>query len=701
MEKESSGDLRGADISCFSASVRRWFASVEVNCRGILNRIFFAENLIRMRVFVAGWVPGAFALLVGAALCRPAAAQTRPDTLTGRAHPLAEVAVVAERTTRYAVGTTRYALDSAALSQFRGSTLAEALAARTPIYFKNYGPGQLASISIRGTSARHTAVIWNGVNINFSSLGESDFSLLPVGGNTQVTVQPGPGSALYGTGAVGGAVLLSGQPRFGTGLRGSVQAEAGSFGLAAGSAEASYGTARVALRTTGLYRTAQNDFVLPERYTGTPGLRQQNAAFQQWNFTQDLRLRVGRDGQLLAAVWLTGADRQIQAVLGMANRHGRELDRSTRLLTEYRHRRGRYEGLVRVAYLQDGIRYGDDTLEPQYSDLRTTQAQTEHTLSFGPRASLRLGGEAQHFAATVDGYARPITENRFAAFALFRYDPRPALRLSLNLRQAAVPDQRPPLAPALGLEWDLLPEPTAAADAVASRQLTVRASAARSYRAATLNERYWPTGNPFIRPETGWGYEAGLRYEAAPLGPGRWRTELTAHRQLVDNWVQWVPTAIGFSPRNLRLVLAQGLELSSSLERQWRQWQGTVRGTYALTQARKQQGYAADAEPIGNQLAYVPLHAATASAEATWRGHWLLSTGASFSSFRYIRAGADDFLPAYWLVQAGLGRHFDTGPVRLTLLVQGHNLANARYQTYLNHAMPPRSVLVSLRLARR
>ena len=653
-----------------------------------------------MRISVAVGVPPALALLLGAVLSRPAAAQTRPDTLTGRAHPLAEVAVVAERTTRYAVGTTHYALDSAALSQFRGSTLAEALAARTPIYFKNYGPGQLASVSIRGTSARHTAVLWNGVNINSSSLGEIDFSLLAVGGNTQVTVQPGPGSALYGTGAVGGAVLLSGQPRFGTGLRGSVQAEAGSFGLAAGSAEASYGTARLALRTTGLYRTAQNDFVLPERYTGTRGLRQQNAAFQQWNFTQDLRLRVGRGGELLAAAWLTGADRQIQAVLGMANRHGRELDRNTRLLTEYRHRRGRYEGLVRVAYVQDGIRYGDDTLEPQYSALRTTQAQTEHTLSFGPRASLRLGGEAQHFAATVDGYARPIAENRFATFALFRYDPRPALRLSLNLRQAAVPAQRPPLAPALGLEWDLLPEPTAKA-AAASRQLTLRASAARSYRAATLNERYWPTGNPFIQPETGWGYETGLRYEAAPVGLGRWRTELTAHRQLVDNWVQWVPTAIGFSPRNLRLVRTQGLELTTSLERQGRQWQGSVRATYALLQARKQQGYAADAEPIGNQLAYVPMHAATASAEATWRGHWLLSTGASFSSFRFTTAGADDFLPAYGLVQAGLGRHFDAGPVRLTLLVQGYNLANAPYQTYLNHAMPPRSVLTSLRLAHR
>ncbi len=656
-------------------------------------RCLFLERLGRCRA----WALGAGVLLLGPG---PAAAQQRPDTLTGRAHPLPEVAVLAERARPYAIGTTRYALDSAALSQFRGGTLAEALAARTPLYFKSYGPGQLASISIRGTSARHTAVLWNGFNINFASLGEADFSLLAVGGNTLVQVQPGPGGALYGTGAVGGTVLLSGQPAFGGGWRGSAQAEAGSFGLATGSAEARYGTARLAVRTTGLYRTAQNDFPLPTAYTGQAGLCQQNAAFNQWNFTQDARLQVGERGQLAVAAWLSGADRQIQTVLGTANRHGREQDRSTRLLAEYRQRHGRYEGTVRVAYVQDGIVYGDDTLEPQRSDLRTTQAQTEHTLTLGPRASLRLGAEAQHFAAAVDGYAQAITENRFAAFALLRYDPRPALRLSLNARQTVVPNQRPPLAPALGLEWDLLPQPPAS-PAGPRRQLTLRASAARSYRAATLNERYWPTGNPLIVPEGGWGYEAGLQYEAVPAAGWQWRSQLTAHRQRVDNWVQWVPTAIGFSPRNLRLVRTQGLEASSSLERQAGSWQATLRANYALTQASKLRGYAADAEPVGNQLAYVPLHTVAASGEVLWRGHWLLNAGASFSSYRYTDARADDFLPAYYLVQAGVGRHFDRGPLRCTVLAQGHNLANARYQTYLNHALSPRSWLLSVRLARR
>ena len=659
-----------------------------------MDRIFFAENLVRAFVFSLLWLGAALVPWVSYAQPAP------PDSarLTAGPHRLPAVQVAGSPPARYAVGSRVLPLDSAALSQFWSGTLADALAARTPIYFKNYGAGQLASVSIRGTSARHTAVLWNGVNINFTSLGEADFSLLPVAGNTQVQVQPGPAGALYGTGAIGGTVLLSGQPRFGGGLRGSAQADAGSFGLRAGSAAADYGTARLALRTTALYRRADNDFPL------APGsaARQPNAAFRQWNLTQDTRLRVGTGGQLSLAAWLTGADRQIQPGRGAANRHGRETDRSTRLLAEYRHLAGRYEGAARVAFVHDNILYGDDTLEPQLSDLRTTHVQTDHTLTFSDRLSLRLGGEAQHFVAEVDGYARRIRENRAAAFALLRYDVRPALRLSANLRQAAVPDQRPPLAPTLGVEWDIFGNEDAPERPTSPpHHFTFKASAARSYRAATLNERYWsPGGNPDLRPETGLGYEAGLLHEVGTAaGRWHWRAEATAYRQVVDDWVQWVPGAGGFySPRNLRRVRTQGVEVTALAE--WRQprYHAALRGSYAYTSAQKQQGYANDADPLNQQLAYVPPHAATLSTEHTWRGHWLLSLGASFSSYRYTTTSATDFLPGYGLLQGSVGRHLAWHRARLTLLLSGTNLTNTTYQTYATRAMPPRAGTLSLRV---
>ncbi|UOQ78534.1 Plug domain-containing protein [Hymenobacter sp. 5516J-16] len=137
------------------------------------------------------------------AVAQPLAAQSALPPDTARTQRLPTVRVAGVRPDRFAVGSRRLTLDSLALANYRTSTLAEVLSARTALYLKNYGPGQLASITMRGTSARHTAVLWNGFNINLPSLGEADFALLPTAGATQVDIQPGPASATYGNGAVG------------------------------------------------------------------------------------------------------------------------------------------------------------------------------------------------------------------------------------------------------------------------------------------------------------------------------------------------------------------------------------------------------------------------------------------------------------------------------------------------------------------
>ncbi|MBC6697077.1 TonB-dependent receptor plug domain-containing protein [Hymenobacter puniceus] len=631
-------------------------------------------------------------------LAVPAAAQQTTPHALDSVQTLPTVRVQGLPATRFATGTRRTTLDTLALRQAGAGTLADALSLRTPLYLKNYGPGQLASITLRGTSARHTAVLWQGFNINLPSLGEADFALLPVSGATQVAVQHGPAGATYGTGAIGGTVLLSSPARWGQGLQGRGQLDGGSFGLAAGLAEATFSNQKLSIRTAASYRTAQNDFPYREpvgrengRLVYGPVQRQQNAQLRQWSIAQDATLRVGEQGELTAAVWLTDADRQIQAALGSVNRHAQERDQSRRLLAGYRHVSSRHETSVRAAWFEDIINYRDDGVRSN-SRVQTSQAQVEHTFRFAPTLSLRVGTEAQHFVAHVDGYEAPtVMENRFSGFGLLRYDPLPRLQLSLNVRQAFISGRRPPLTPTAGAEWLAWQHGT--------QQLSVKASASRSYRAPTLNERFWyPTGKPDLRPETSLGYEAGLRHEVRPTPTLLLQTELTAFRQRVDDWVQWLPTDLGYAPNNLRQVLAQGLEASSELR--WKPGCYTLaaRAAYAYTSSRKVRGYALDEDPVGQQLAYVPLHTAAFSTDHSWRG-WLLTSAFTFTGFRYTTASGTDFLPSYLLLNAQLGHEFRVGQARLTPLVQGFNLSNLRYQSYQSRAMPGRSWVASLRVA--
>jgi iron complex outermembrane receptor protein len=673
-----------------------------------LNRIFFAENLIPLRFFFFSWSALWGGLLLAAGPSVALAQQAAPADsarISRRQHRLAEVQVRAIGPERFAVGSTHIELDSAVLAQYRGATLTEVLQARTPLVLKSYGPGQLATIALRGTSAQQTAVLWNGLNIMLPTLGQNDFSLLPVGATTRVAIQPGPSAALYGSGAVGGAVVLNNEPDWRPGLRGNVQADAGSFGLFGGSLEARTATPTVAVRVAASYREAQNNYsyVLreargPVRYT----LR--NAALRhQWSISPDVAWRVGKAGEVTAAAWLTDADREIQSGVNVTGTQAQERDQSRRLVLGYRHVAARQQWAVRGAWFEDILNYRDGG-DPSNSRVRTTQAQAEYTAALGARGSLRLGSEAQHFAALVSGYGTAeITENRAAAFALLRYDPRPFLRLSANLRQAALPAGLAPLTPTVGLEWDLLAAaPTDSLRRYRTQTLTAKASAARSYRAPTLNERYWiPGGNPTLRPESGLGYEAGLRHRLSWPSGVRLETELTAFRQLIDDWVQWLPslsTGI-WTPSNLRQVRSQGLEVSTALRRRRGRYEGSAQLGYHYTDTRKTKGTAADSDPVGVQLAYVPLHQASFSTDHHWRD-WLLSSTFVFTSLRYVNASGTDFLPGTGLLGATLGRTV-RGPASTSLLVlvQATNLLNQAYNSYPGRPAPPTAFSASVRLS--
>ena len=99
-------------------------------------------------------------------------------------------------------------MDSSALNDFRFQNISDLLSLYTPLAFKNYGHGQLNTVSFRGTSANHTAVLWNGLNINSPILGQTDFSTVPIAGFDELSVQYGAAASNVGSDAVGGSILL-------------------------------------------------------------------------------------------------------------------------------------------------------------------------------------------------------------------------------------------------------------------------------------------------------------------------------------------------------------------------------------------------------------------------------------------------------------------------------------------------------------
>jgi vitamin B12 transporter len=114
---------------------------------------------------------------------------------------LKEVRVVSERLHDYAVGATVVSPDSGMIKLHRNSSLSSLLANTSGLSVKTYGAGGLASVSIRGGSTDHTAVMWNGLNIQSPMNGGVNLSVMPVHFFNNVEVQHGGAGTLFGSGA--------------------------------------------------------------------------------------------------------------------------------------------------------------------------------------------------------------------------------------------------------------------------------------------------------------------------------------------------------------------------------------------------------------------------------------------------------------------------------------------------------------------
>ena len=121
--------------------------------------------------------------------------QAQKDTTTIGNEVLREVRIYGIPIEKYATGSKVQKLDSAMLGTSNATTLARVLQQQSPIYIKAYGNEMLATASFRGTGAGHTAVLWNGLNINSLTAGQTDFTLVPMIAIDQVSIQPGSASA--------------------------------------------------------------------------------------------------------------------------------------------------------------------------------------------------------------------------------------------------------------------------------------------------------------------------------------------------------------------------------------------------------------------------------------------------------------------------------------------------------------------------
>jgi vitamin B12 transporter len=588
-----------------------------------------------------------------------------------------------------------FRVDRLSLSYNRNNSLGDILVYQTPAMIRQYGPaGFLTSISIRGTGTNHTQVNWNGFAINSPTTGQADLSLIPAGFMQQVDVINGASGTSFGSGTFGGTVNMVNKPDWDNRFSAEYAADAGSFGTINSRLKVVAGNHRWQYHASFLYQHAQNDFPYTDMYKyGSPVTQRQHNAFDAAGLIQSFFLNL-KDGSMLeAGSWYQQKVLEVPALMGnYTASNALQKDSTFKIFLTYRKQFGKSGLMIRTAWFTDDLHYTDkiSSADDGFSidskiGARQMRNEAEYRYTFSEKVTLGAGADYNSLNGISSNYNNRIHEDELAFSAFMK------LKLgkwtgNLGLRKEFLEGYDPGLLYSFGWQYK------------ASEQLVFRTNLSNKFRKPSFNEKYWePGGNPDLRPEKGWGIDAGIEGRLySGSGPSSLRYSIGGFFQSVDNWIQWV-IKDSLTPVEYKTVHAKGIETEFVYQYKTEHLQFSSTVIYNLNRSVIVHTYDDNALYEGKQLMYTPLHSGKMSNYLNWKG-WMTSLNLHVSGKRESVDSNDKSLrlPGYFIADAMTGYEKRLKSVSIIIGFRIENLLNAQYEIIRAFPMPGRAYYITL-----
>ncbi len=505
-------------------------------------------------------------------------------------------------------GVTPLTISANQLQTKQNGSLADLLAQNTSLFIKENGKGMLSTIAMRGTSASHTLVNWEGVSVNSHTMGQADFSQLPIFFFDEVAVYPGGESATHGNGAIGGVVNVSSLP-----VEDNVKVEAlssfGAFNTMFHGARVSARNEKISSKTSLFYRCSDNDFKFTYR---DQQFRQKNASFYDYGFFEDFGIRINQNQNLSVKLWHTYYDRNIQPMVQMnddSSKYESISNSSSRVIVDYVNDLP-FRIHAKLGWLADKQLYQNHKIATQ--DL-FFQASVERLWKSKKdfSAQLKLGDETHYIKPEVYAYLENVEEWRNSLYLLSKLQLTNRCALISNLRKEFVTNFKVPFSPSFNLNYDVVKRE--------NHRLNVGAQFSRNIHVPTLNDKYWGRiDNRDLRVEKGADMELQLKYlfskttETNRINAG-WNA--SAYYNQVTDWIMWLPRGNVWKPVNLDEVLARGFETDVFFNLSQTRTDYSLRLNYSYNRTEMVAGFANMQPFIGRQMPLLPKHTLSGSFE--------------------------------------------------------------------------------------
>jgi len=598
--------------------------------------------------------------------------------MTDTTTQLQPVEIHTSRLSNYHAGYTMRTMDSITLMSSLGLSLADLLRADGWIYIKRYGVGGLGSVSMRGTSAVHTAVVWNGFSLQSPMNGGTDLNLFPVGFSDELQVQAGGACALFGSGAIGGSIHMNTRPAFNSGLRALVSANAGSYTNLGGQFQAEAGTQKTFTSVKGFYQYGKNDF----EYTDEERLsaRMNHAQLRQYGLMAGHHLQIGKKQMLMVNLWWQSNEREIPAAFYTLNQ-AEQNDQIIRGSAEWKTLQKKWNLSIRTLVSNENQHYVDSIPDiDSHNNFLSYVTEAESNIFAWKLHRLNLGINNTTEQVNSNNYAAQVLRNRVSLFAGYAFHSKnEKFKSSVSIREEYI-----------GNDF-ILPVFSAGAEYAIIKEVGVRVAAARVYRIPTLNDLYWnPGGDLNLKPEQGWTYEAGLFHDFQLTKRLHFYKTITVYSYHINDWIVWLPSGAYWSPKNIQKVWSRGLESSMNLSYTGTKWTFMFKAQYTHTRATNRVARFAGDASVNKQLIYTPEYLAGGGIFVGYHG-FLFSYQHHYTDRRYISSDNIDYLRSFQTGDIQLTKNFQLKNSGIRLSFGVDNLFNSRYLVIAGTPMPGRT----------
>jgi iron complex outermembrane receptor protein len=537
-------------------------------------------------------------------------------------------------------------------------SLTEVLKFNSFIYFRENGLGMVSSPSYRGTSASHTAVIWNGININSQLNGQVDFNAISANSYDNIAIRSGGGSVLFGSGAIGGTIHLDNLIEFSKQQRHKIIANYGSFNTKhisytfLNSNDKSF--VKIGIGTN----SSDNNF----KYLNS-NLANENGSFYNYNFDLNYGHKINEKHQLKLYSSTFFGDRNLSRTLNAPSNDGYE-DINTKNLLEWNFSISPKEHITtRVSYLFERFKFFDNnTNKANFSDGKTYRkiAQIDYNNSISRKLKLNAIIGFETVSANGSSFTSS-TRNIFSGVVSLNHQLTKRFSFGVQFRKDLQNDFESPFLYSLGVEQKF------------NENYTLSFNTSKNFRIPTFNDLYWqPGGNMNLKPEQSYQLEIGnaIRFKNISF-------QVNGFYIKSSDLIQWIPNQSGvWSPTNTDETRNLGIEFSVNNKIAIKNHFITFNTNYSYTNAK-------DLD-TDKQLISVPknrFNALVNYRHHNWSGYYQLL----FNDDVHFLVSS---IPAFRVSNLGVDYQLSTLKNKAKIGFVINNIYNTYYQSTLNRPMP-------------